>query len=115
MPMYSLICKWKHITDKIVSFDEYDKSAFGACDTCGDSCKPVAANDVAAYGTDKYSDDAFRDASEAAGFEVTNTKQVDKLEKAGKMYAVTNPSRYKFKNGKKIDRKKQKEDLYRCL
>jgi len=95
MPLYDFICKNKHITEDVISFNDFDKSAFGTCGECDSPRKPVAANDVGVYGTDKFSDSAFRDASEAAGFTVTNTKQIDKLESAGKMYAITNPSRHR--------------------
>lgn len=106
MPAYDLICRNLHIFEKAMSFADYDGGCFGKCGVCRALLFPVSANDFCLYGTDKFSDEAFSDASEAAGYRVTNTKEVDKLEREGKMYAVTNPSRYQHKNGKNIKRRK---------
>lgn len=100
MPFYDFICPKKHKSTDMKSFDEYDRADWGACPVCNGERGPVSANNICVYGTDRYSDDTLKDASQAAGFKITNTKQVDKLEKEGKMYRVTNPSTYHHKNDK---------------
>ncbi len=103
MPFYDFIHKegknhCKTVTE-FRSFEQYDSMDFPYC-SCGAVMVPVGANNVCVYGTDRYSDDTLKDASLAAGFKITNTKQVDKLEREGKMYRVTNPSTYRNKNDK---------------
>lgn len=65
------------------------------CQTCGQRAQRDLIGRFCVYGTDKFSDSGFRDASEASGERITNTKQVDKLEKAGLMQAVTCPSQHR--------------------
>lgn len=115
MPMYTMICDKLHKSERLMSFEQFDNSDFGVCPQCAKRVSPSAANNVCVYGTDNYSEKAFKDASGAAGEKITNTKQVDELERSGKMYRITNPSQYRFKNGKKIDNKLQKEKLSKCL
>lgn len=115
MPYYDLLCGNCGRTEtKTLSFDQYDRGDFPVC-ICGDMARPVAANKVTAYGTMKLQERTFREASIAAGQKITSTKEIDLLEKTGKMYPITNPSQYHFKNGKKIDLRSQKEKLRKAL
>src|SRR5919109_5627646 len=95
MPFYSLICKKKHQEDKLLTFEDYDLSAFGNCNRCGHELAPVAANSICVYGTIKYHDQGLRDASEAAGKTIRSAKEADQLESSGQMYRITNPSRHR--------------------
>lgn len=112
MPYYDLMCpRCGDKCETYLSYEEYDSRSFGDCGTCGCKWSPVAANMVCAYGTMKLHDKVFKEASMAAGFKITETKQIDQLEREGKMYAVTNPSRYKFQNDKnKVARNRAYKD-----
>ncbi len=72
-----------------------------ACPVCGSEAKRILFYRFTVYGTDRFSDKAFADASEATGQKITNTKQIDALEASGEIRAITNPSRHrKFKEKK---------------
>ena len=61
----------------------------------------VGVHTPALYGMMRVKDKDFADATEATGEAVASTHDIDKLEKAGVIRAVTNPSRYrKFKEKK---------------
>ena len=112
MPYYDLMCPSCDDThEEYLSYEDFDAGRFGECEPCGCKRSPVAANMVCAYGTMKLHDKVFKEASMAAGFKITETKQIDQLEREGKMYAVTNPSRYKFQNDKnKVARNRAYKD-----
>ncbi len=107
MPVYTLKC---HLCgeqkDAYVSYADYDAGAFPDCTerSCRDlevPCQPMV-NFPSLYGMMRVKDQAFSDAHEATGCEISSTKDIDRLEKAGVIRAITNPSTYKFANGKKL-------------
>jgi len=111
MPYYDFTCGH---TRKF-SFAEYDlcndRAGFEPCPTCGVDSNPISANVATLYGLTRYADKAFADASEATGEKITSTKQIDHLEKTGVIRAITNPSTYKFKNGRNLRKAKLNEYL----
>ena len=115
MPFYNLLCPKGHAEEKVLSFHEYDRSAFGYCSRCRGELHASAANSVCVYGTTKFHDESLRDASEAAGRKITSAKEADKLESEGKMYRITNPSQYRRKIDKRTRDRVWKEKLGRVL
>lgn len=102
MPFYDLTCG--HVVR--ISFDRFDalKELDWPKSTCDQGCvdsRPISAPPVTFYGAWRINDPVFRDAEEASGEKVHSTKDIDKMEKAGKMYRITNPSQYKT-NDRKI-------------
>lgn len=99
MPIYALTCGH----EAIISFNRFDalKELGWPKSTCPHECvdsRPNSANLATFYGAWRISDPAFRDAEEATGEKIRSTKDIDRLEKAGVIRAVTNPSRSrKFK------------------
>jgi hypothetical protein len=65
------------------------------CIACGLPASRDLIATFSVYGTDKFHDQGFADASEASGKRITNTKQVDRLERSGFMQAVTCPSQHR--------------------
>ena len=104
MPNYTLICPRKHTREEFMTFSEYDALVEGTsskvCESCGVECRPISVNPTVFYGAWRIDDKDFRDAEEASGIKIKSTKDIDKLEKAGKMYRITNPSQYKTNNRK---------------
>lgn len=98
MPLYEYKCPDHGQFDQVAPMKDYLKPQ--PCPTCSQPSVKLISVPVV-YGTMKLHDKVMADASEASGEEITNTKQIDALEKAGKMYAITNPSRArKFKEKK---------------
>lgn len=106
MPFYDMYCgaNKKHVAHRHMSFAEYDaydpfEEGAPICH-CGGTLH-VGVHTPALYGLMRTKDQAFADAEEATGEKITSTKDIDRLEKAGVIRAVTNPSRYrKFKEKK---------------
>jgi len=99
MPVYDFVCKRDGPWEDVYPMASVPDTA--PCPKCSKPSKRTLFYKFNIYGADKFHDGVLADASEAAGFTITNTKQVDALEKAGKMYAITNPSRArKFKDKK---------------
>lgn len=102
MPYYDLTCGHS----QRISFERFDglKSMGWPDGTCDHECvgaMPIAAPPVTFYGAWRISDSDFRDCEEATGQKIRSTKDIDRLEKAGVIRAVTNPSRSrKFKEKK---------------
>lgn len=107
MPLYTLLCPDSNglhtPVEKLMTFAQYDrgiKRGYGACPDCGGGLTP-ALNQSALYGMMRVKDSDFADAEEATGEKITSTRDIDRLEKAGVIRAITNPSRYrKFKEKK---------------
>lgn len=98
MPFYDFQCPCGERYEKRISYQDVRDTDTCAC---GKQAKRILFYGFTVYGTDKFSEAAFSDASEASGMKITNTKQIDKLEKDGFMYAVTNPSRHQsYKDNK---------------
>ena len=100
MPFYDFACA--NCGEKYEKSYTYAKVPPAIECPCGNKADRILFyKSVTTYGTDRFSESAFQDASEASGEVITNTKQVDRLEREGKMYAITNPSRArKFKEKK---------------
>ena len=97
MPMYDMVCPRGHSNEAYVSYKQYDLGSFGRCGRpdCSLALSPLIPDNVSLYGLMRCRDSAFDDAHEATGEKVTSTKDIDRLEKAGVIRAVTNPSRYR--------------------
>lgn len=96
MPQYDLTCG--HTAN--ISFIRFDglKSLDWPIGTCDHDCvgsRPITVNPTTFYGAWRIGDKTFSDASEASGEEVKSTHDIDRLERQGKMYAITNPSRHR--------------------
>lgn len=101
MPFYDMVCKGGHPNEVFVTYDDYDKKAFGKCNICLQKITPCIPESVTLYGMMRCKDDAFSDAEEATGEKITSTRDIDRLEKQGVIRAITNPSRHrKFKDKK---------------
>ncbi len=99
MPFYDMVCPGGHSNEAFVSYKDYDRKDFGKCNICLQSYSPQIAENISLYGLMRCKDDAFDDAREATGEDIRSTRDIDRLEKAGVIRAVTNPSRYrKFKD-----------------
>lgn len=100
MPEYTLICPEKHQHNQFLSFSAYDELVDGTCQrpcpTCGVDSRPIAVNPTTFYGAWRISDSDFRDAEEASAVKINSTKDIDRLEKNGTMYRITNPSQYRL-------------------
>lgn len=104
MPFYNMYCEMKHRASRHMTFSEFDKYDPLAEESphcfCGRTLH-VGIHQPALYGMMRVKDSDFADAEEATGEKVTSTRDIDRLEKAGVIRAVTNPSRYrKFKEKK---------------
>lgn len=99
MPSYDFVCGKHGPWTDIYPMASVPDTA--PCPKCKKDSKRTLFYKFTIYGTDKFHDDAFADASEASGRKVTNSKQIDSMERNGEMYAITNPSRHrKFKDKK---------------
>ncbi len=100
MPMYDFSCDYcDKIHTESLSFSEFDGKQFPVC--CRGHRMSVRLNVPALYGMMRCRDSAFSDATEATGEAVSSTKDIDRLEKAGVIRAVTNPSRHRTYKDKK--------------
>lgn len=92
MPVYEYNCEEHGRFDAYAPLKRWNRK--GVCPTCGSrSVKLISVPSV--YGTVKFHEKAFADASEAANRPITSTKDIDAAEKAGEFYAITNPSRHR--------------------
>lgn len=64
------------------------------CAVCGKRAKRCLISRFSIYGTDKFHDNGFKDASLAFGRKVTNNKEVDRLCKETGFVPVTCPSQW---------------------
>lgn len=93
MPLYEYWClSCGNKFDKMVPMAQYKRKQ--TCLECGRKAHKLISV-PAVYGTVKYHDKVLADAAEAAHRPMMSTKDVDKAEKAGEMYAITNPSRHR--------------------
>lgn len=99
LPNYDFNCKKHGPWTDIYPMASVPDSA--PCPKCNKKSKRTLFYKFSIYGADKFHDKVLADASEASGGKITSTKQVDALEKAGKMYAITNPSRHRHFKDKK--------------
>lgn len=104
MPFYEFKCCNKKPILEHKTFAQYDAWDFPKCE-CGLVMQP-RVNTPALYGLMRCKDDAFSDAEEATGQKITSTKDIDRLEKAGVIRAVTNPSRARIYKDKQYAERK---------
>lgn len=95
MPYYDFKCRMcGRVTEKNLSYPDYDRRKFPSCCYC--LCEMNAQlSSPATYGTMKVHERAFADAAEATGETINSTHDIDRLERAGVIRAVTNPSRHR--------------------
>lgn len=99
MPMYDFVCEKDGKFEKFFSIARVPGET--PCGKCGEEAKRVLFYSFGIYGTTKFHDKAFADASEAMGKPIQSTKEIDALEKAGEIRAITNPSRHRKYKDKK--------------
>jgi hypothetical protein len=106
MPFYDMVCEGGHQNEVFCSYNDYDKKNFPMCNICQTRFNPCIAENIALYGLMRCRDEAFDDAKEATGEDIKSTKDIDRLEKAGVIRAVTNPSRSRAYKDKKYAEKR---------
>jgi hypothetical protein len=115
MPLYDMYCAGtpRHKLSRYMTYAEYDE--YDPLDEdsfhcpCGHTLT-VGIHSPALYGTMKCKDQAFADAEEATGHKITSTHDIDRLEKAGIIRAVTNPSRHRVYKDKQY---REKQNAFR--
>jgi hypothetical protein len=102
MPFYDATCRDCGVEGTVflyyAQFDAAKRRGGTKCYVCN-GLADFKVNKPNLYGLMRCKDAAFADAEEATGERINSTKDIDRLEKAGVIRAVTNPSRArKFKD-----------------
>lgn len=100
MPRYDFKCPEHGQFEEFYAYSETlpDETK---CYRCKQASPRVLFYSFGLYGTEKFGDKSFRDASEALGRTVRSTKEIDKAEASGEIRAITNPSRHRTYKDKK--------------
>lgn len=97
MPFYDMACqRCDHEQPVRLSYAEFDKKAFP--EHCSEPMV-TKINLPTFYGAWRIGDKDFKDATEASMLEIKSAKDIDKLERGGVMYPITNPSRHRSRKG----------------
>lgn len=100
MPLIEYQCALGHGAE-VFYHNKKDITRTIECALCGGEAKRCLISRFSIYGTDKYHDRGFKDASLAFGKRVTSNKEVDRLCKETGIVPVTCPSQYHHPKRKK--------------